>query len=106
SALDIYSEAGKFTAYDREFKDIMVADDALTIEVEAITENPTLSGIAIFSANGKFVEPPPPPPTPKTAENPGADCTVGTLPGVGSLPDSPNLPDPFTKLDGTRITDK
>lgn len=104
--LDIFSEVGKFTAYDRTFKDILVSDDALTIELTAIEENPTLSGIALFSANGKFVEPPPPPPAPKTAENPGADCTVGTLPAASSLPNNANLPDPFKKLDGTRITSK
>lgn len=104
--LDIFSEVGKFTAHDRTFKDILVSDDALTIELTAIEENPTLSGIALFSANGKLVEPPPPPPAPKTAENPGADCTVGTLPAASSLPNNANLPDPFKKLDGTRITSK
>jgi len=104
--LDIFSEVGKFTAYDRTFKDILVSDDALTIELTAIEENPTLSGIALFSANGKLVEPPPPPPAPKTAENPGADCTVGALPAASSLPNNANLPDPFKKLDGTRITSK
>lgn len=106
SNLDLFSEAGKFEAYDQTFEGIVVSDESLTIELTAVEENPTLAGIALFSVNGEFVEPPPPPPTPKTAENPGADCTVGSLPGAGSLPNNANLPDPFMKLDGTRITDK
>lgn len=40
------------------------------------------------------------------AENPGADCAVGPLPTVGSLSAAASLPDPFTKLDGTRMTDR
>jgi hypothetical protein len=38
------------------------------------------------------------------AENPSADCPVGTLPAVGSLTANAKLPDPFKKMDGTRIT--
>jgi hypothetical protein len=41
-----------------------------------------------------------------TVENRGVDCEVGDLPATNTLPLSPNLPDPFTKLDGTRITKK
>jgi hypothetical protein len=41
-----------------------------------------------------------------TVENRGVDCQVGALPAGNTLPRSPNLPDPFTKLDGTRITQK
>ncbi|MEV0381498.1 fibronectin type III domain-containing protein [Nonomuraea sp. NPDC050643] len=37
-------------------------------------------------------------------ENEGADCAVPTLPDAGSLPTNSRLPDPFRKLDGTRIT--
>lgn len=56
------------------------------------------------------VTPPPPvagtvPPA-GTVENRGVDCQVGALPAGNTLPQSPNLPDPFTKLDGTRITQK
>jgi len=41
------------------------------------------------------------------AENPTADCTVGELPAASSFTTgNPKLPDPFTKLDGTRITDR
>ncbi len=41
-----------------------------------------------------------------TVENRGADCQVPALPAGNTLPNSPNLPDPFTRLDGTRITQK
>jgi hypothetical protein len=40
-------------------------------------------------------------------ENPTAGCcTVGTLPGYSALKANSKLPDPFMKLDGTRITNK
>ncbi|WP_246089929.1 fibronectin type III domain-containing protein [Nonomuraea deserti] len=37
-------------------------------------------------------------------EDEGADCAVTGLPDEGSLPSNSRLPDPFRKLDGTRIT--
>ncbi|MFF3437379.1 fibronectin type III domain-containing protein [Streptosporangium sp. NPDC002721] len=37
-------------------------------------------------------------------ENEGADCTGPGLPDAGSLPTDSRLPDPFRKLDGTRIS--
>lgn len=39
-------------------------------------------------------------------ENPTKGCTVGAMPEVGSLKANAKLPDPFTKIDGTRMTDK
>ena len=40
-------------------------------------------------------------------EDPGSRCTVtATLPGYDALKADGKLPDPFTKLDGTRIKDK
>src|SRR5689334_5141936 len=39
-------------------------------------------------------------------ENEGAACAVPTLPDAGSLPTNAKLPDPFKKLDGTRITSR
>ena len=39
-------------------------------------------------------------------EDPSADCKIPALPSVDSLTANPKLPDPFTKMDGTRITDK
>ena len=41
-----------------------------------------------------------------TVENRGADCEVPALPAGNTLPDVAGLPDPFTRLDGTRITQK
>ena len=41
-----------------------------------------------------------------TVENRGSGCQVAALPAGSTLPMSPNLPDPFTRLDGTRITQK
>ncbi|MFG1618168.1 cellulose binding domain-containing protein [Nonomuraea wenchangensis] len=37
-------------------------------------------------------------------EDDGAGCAVPGLPDAGSLPTVSRLPDPFTKLDGTRVT--
>jgi hypothetical protein len=39
-------------------------------------------------------------------EDDGADCTVLSLPAPGSQPANPKLPDPFKKLDGTRMSTK
>jgi hypothetical protein len=41
-----------------------------------------------------------------SAEDEGADCQVGTLPDSGALTANSKLPDPFKKLDGTRIASK
>jgi hypothetical protein len=39
-------------------------------------------------------------------EDDGTECTIGTLPEVGSLTAITKLPDPFKKLDGTRLAKK
>jgi len=39
-------------------------------------------------------------------ENPSAGCNIPALPTVDSLTAHSKLPDPFTKIDGTRITDR
>src|SRR5690606_8510320 len=39
-------------------------------------------------------------------ENPSAACEVGPMPSNESLMSNPKLPDPFVRMDGTRITDK
>lgn len=39
-------------------------------------------------------------------EDEGANCQVAALPDAGALPTVAKLPDPFKKLDGTRITSK
>ncbi|HKO95037.1 MAG TPA: PE PGRS family protein [Polyangiaceae bacterium] len=41
-----------------------------------------------------------------TVEDRGVDCQVPALPAGNTLPNTTNLPDPFTRLDGTRITQK
>jgi hypothetical protein len=41
-----------------------------------------------------------------SVENRGADCEVPALPPGNMLPNNPNLPDPFTRLDGTRLSQK
>src|SRR5690242_3768399 len=41
-----------------------------------------------------------------SVEDEGADCAVPALPDVNSLPTNARLPDPFRKLDNTRITSK
>ncbi len=40
-----------------------------------------------------------------SSEDDGANCTIGALPS-GTLPSIAKLPDPFMKLDGTRMTTK
>ncbi|NKY38577.1 cellulose-binding protein [Cellulomonas septica] len=39
-------------------------------------------------------------------EDSGADCAVPTLPDQSTLPTNSRLPDPFARLDGSRITSK
>ncbi|MET7401002.1 cellulose binding domain-containing protein [Dactylosporangium sp. NPDC005572] len=39
-------------------------------------------------------------------EDEGADCPVPALPDAGALPTNARLPDPFKRLDGSRITTK
>ena len=39
-------------------------------------------------------------------ENPSAGCKIPALPSVDSLTANTKLPDPFTRMDGTRITDR
>ena len=41
-----------------------------------------------------------------TVENRGDSCVVAALPAGNTLPVTSGLPDPFTRLDGTRLTDK
>ena len=39
-------------------------------------------------------------------ETPGANCTVPPLPAFDALAENPKLPDPFKKLDGTRVSSR
>ena len=57
--LDLYSAASHDSAHRVIVRDIAVADGSLTIELESLTDNATISGFAIYSNDGgEFVEPP------------------------------------------------
>lgn len=61
TGLDIYSEAGHDTAYTLTVNNVKVSDGALTVALSSVVENATLSGIAVYSADGgQFEEPPAP----------------------------------------------
>lgn len=67
AALDIYSKVGHDTAFKLNVQDIPVSDGAITIQLTSLVDNATLSGIAIYSANGgQFEEPPAPTICPST----------------------------------------
>lgn len=107
TAFDIYNEVGHDTAYSYTLENVHVSDGHLTLQIESLVDNGTLSGFAIYSIDGEFIEPPPPPPPPPpvpevaSPENAGADCELEALPAVAQ---SALLPDPFKKYDGTRIS--
>lgn len=55
---DLYAEVGHDVAYDLTVPGVMVADGSLTIELDSQIDNATLSGFAIFSADGgEFIVP-------------------------------------------------
>ena len=61
NSLDLFAEVGAFTAYDVDVFDVAVSDGKLTITLTTVADNATISGFAIFSADGgAFVEPPEP----------------------------------------------
>lgn len=114
SEVDLYSEVGHDQAYSYTVEGVQVSDGHLTIELETVIDNGTLSGIAVYSVDGEFVPPPEEEPEPTvpgepgvaSAENTGADCPVPTLPDASELPTIAKLPDPFMGLDGERIASK
>jgi len=115
SNMDLFTLVGAKGAYTPPDVNITVADESLTIALETLADNATISGFAIYSIEGEFVEPPPPPPPPPlepippgtvSAENAGADCAVPILPAIADLPVIAKLPDPFTKIEGGQITKK
>lgn len=58
SSLDVFSEVGHDTAYSKTISNIQVTDEKLTIALESLTDNATLSGFAIYSSNGgQYLEP-------------------------------------------------
>lgn len=59
--LDIFAEVGHDAAYEILVNDVSVSDGGLTIELNSVVDNATLSGIAIYSSDGgEFEEPPEP----------------------------------------------
>ncbi|MEY4589307.1 MAG: hypothetical protein RL497_1383 [Pseudomonadota bacterium] len=62
SNLDLYSLAGRFGAYNYTVENVRVTDGALDIALEASQDAGTLSGFALFSADGKLDTSVPPPP--------------------------------------------
>lgn len=55
---DLYDEAGHDTAYSVTVNDVAVSDGFLTIELESLVDNATLSGFAIYSDHGGQYIPP------------------------------------------------
>lgn len=106
SALDVYSQAGHDSAYSVEQTGIRVDDGYLSIDIEGIQGDGTLAGFSIYSKDGEVVTPPAPPSFAKQQENTGTTCglSLADLPEAGQSPQNSRLPDPFTKLDGTRLS--
>lgn len=104
SQVDLYSLIGADAAYTYRVENIQVTDGKLNIDLQTLTDNGTIAGFAVYSANGgKLVEPPPPEPGTASKENEGADCTIGSAPAATS---NARLPDPFKKYNGSRISSK
>ena len=59
--MDLFAEAGHDTAYSRSIDQITVSDQTLTIELESLINNGTLSGFAIWSTDGGQYRTPPEP---------------------------------------------
>lgn len=112
--MDLFTLVGAKGAYNPPDVNVTVADKSLTIQLDTIADNATLSGFAIYSIDGEFVEPPPSEPIKLepikpgvvSSENAGADCVIPILPAIADLAVIAKLPDPFTKIDGNRITKK
>lgn len=63
SNVDLYTLAGRNGAYSYEVKNVRVSDGKLTIALESVIDNATLSGFTIYSADGTLDTSTPPPPT-------------------------------------------
>ncbi len=55
--MDLYSQVGHDTAFSTSIDDILVSDGQLTIQIESLVDNGTLSGFSIYSEKGKLDEP-------------------------------------------------
>lgn len=54
SNVDLFSVAGHDGAYEYEVEGIRVTDGKLTISLESLTDNATIAGFAIYSADGEL----------------------------------------------------
>lgn len=114
SNYDLVVDVGALTAVSMDVDAVAVNDGYLTVTLQTVEDNATISGLAVYSATGQFVPPPPEPPvvidlpdsSPATEENRGSDCVVAGLVPATELSAYPNLPDPFTALDGSRLANK
>ena len=113
TALDLFVAVGRNHAYSAAVDNVSVNDGYLTISLETQIDNATISGFAVYSVDGALreVEEVPDEPvglsfTPghATSENTGADCDVVALSAFDELTSHAKLPDPFTALDGERLT--
>lgn len=102
--LDLFQVAGHDTAHSVKIEAIAINDGHLSIAVEGYQGDGTLSGFAIYSQDGALAKPPEPPVLGASAENTGADCVVPELAAPAQLPKNTKFPDPFKKIDGTRIS--
>ena len=115
ASLDIFSLVGGNTAYSVDVDSIPVSDGNLSIALDAVIFNPTLSGFAIYSTDGgKFVQPPEPEPVPTPVpgdsepsigcgKNPGNTGSQNSPLGIGagnkyfvSLPSGYNKDKPYS----------
>lgn len=74
--LDLFSVAGHDGAYSETVRNIQVNDKKVTIEMIAGVENPTLAGLAVYSADGQL-DTSVPEPTPGTGKKFVGNITTG-----------------------------
>lgn len=61
SEFDVFDEVGGKSAYEITINNIAVADGSLSIKLDSVVDNATISGIAVYSTDGgQFEEPPEP----------------------------------------------
>jgi hypothetical protein len=78
--------------------------EAAPVDVPLAPANPAGEGEGTITTPPSMEPPPAEPPV--FSENGGVDCVVPTLPDFDALPTIARLPDPFTKVDGARISSK
>lgn len=62
NSLDLFKQVGRDSAFSYRLENLAVTDGSLSIALNTLTDNATISGIAVYSNNGgKLVEPVTPP---------------------------------------------